>query len=301
MRRWLVCLALLTLALGCAVARRAAPDEDTGGTSHPEVLPQPDVIAAADPTKRIELPLPPPVVEPAALDSAGMRELAKTDPVAFLTQVVERYDREVKGYTCTLEKQERVKGKLRPVEVVDCSFRENPFSVRMDWQKGAGKALKTAYVKGENDGNLLVLPSILPKLVGVVTRSPDHPDAKATSRYPVTEFGIQVGTRRTLTSWKAAKERGELKVAFNGEKKLKQLNDRPVWELKRTGYVSPEPDSIAETESTFYFDVENWLQIGSYLTGEEGKLIGSYYFRNLELNPEFDEDTFTRAGLLKKK
>jgi len=297
MRRWLVCFALLTLALGCAVARRGAPEEDTGGPTKPEILPQPD-HTVVDASKRSELPHP--VVEAAALDKAGMTELAKTDPVAFLTQVVERYDREVKGYKCTLEKQERVRGKLHAVEVVDCCFREQPFSVRMDWRKGAGKALKTAYVKGENDGKMLVLPSILPKLVGVVTRSPADSDAKAASRYPVTEFGIQVGTKRTLASWKAAKKRGELKVTYNGVKKLEKLNNRPVWVLKRTGYESPETDSIAETASTFYFDVENWLQVGSYLTGEDDKLVGSYYFRDLELNPEFDEDTFTRAGLKKK-
>src|SRR5262249_47035851 len=124
MRRWLVCLTFLAIALGCAVARRAAPEDDTGGTTHPELLPNPDVVSA-DLTKRHELPLP--NVEPVALDSAGMVELAKTDPVAFLTHVVERYDKEVKGYTCKLEKQERVKGKLRDVEVVKCYFREKPF------------------------------------------------------------------------------------------------------------------------------------------------------------------------------
>jgi len=301
MRR-LVCLSLLVLAAGCIIGpdskRHLAPEEEEVAATRTDLLPPPDVTRTGDLTKRSQLPAP--AVEPVVLDKAAMRELAKTDPIGFLTQVIERYDREVKGYTCTLQKQERVKGKLRPVEVVECSFREKPFSVRMDWKKGAGKAAKTAYVKGENNGNLLVLPSGLASFVGVVTRAPDGPDAKETSRYPVTEFGIQVGTRRTLASWKAAQKRGELKVEFNGEKKLKQLNNRPVWELKRTGYESPEPDSIAETASTFYFDVENWLQVGSYLTGEDGKLIGSYYFRDLKLNPEFDKDTFTRAGLKRK-
>ena len=107
MRRWLVCFALLALALGCAVARRGAPEDDTGGPTKPEILPQPDRTVVADASKRSELPHP--AVEAAVLDKAGMTELAKTDPVAFLTHVVERYDREVKGYKCTLEKQERVK------------------------------------------------------------------------------------------------------------------------------------------------------------------------------------------------
>ena len=97
---------------------------------------------------------------------------------------------------------------------------------------------------------------------------------------------------------KTAKKRGDLKIEYGGVKKLKQLNGRPAWEVKRVGYPAPEDDGI--TEATFYFDVENWLQIGSYLTGEKGKLIASYYFRDLELNADFPKDTFTKAGLEKK-
>jgi hypothetical protein len=233
------------------------------------------------------------------LARAEMVKLIDADPVAFLTRVVERYDREVQGYRCTLEKQERVGGTLKPVEVVACWFREKPFSVRMDWKKGIGKAQKTAYVEGKNNGNLLALPSGLLSFAGVVARDPLGADAKSTSRYQLTEFGIQIGTRRTLAAWKAARKRGDLKVEFNGEKKLKELGDRPAWELKRVGYKKPEDDGI--TEATLYFDVENWLQVGSLMTGEDGKLIGKYYFRDLKLNPEIDDEVFTREALAKKR
>jgi hypothetical protein len=299
MRRWLVCLALLAL-VGCIGApgnqvRRAGPDEE--GVEPPETLPAPEITLAADATKTARLPHPD--SEPAVLDAAAMRELAKTDPVAFVSRVIERYDREVKSYTCTLEKQERVGGKLKPVEVVQCWFREKPFSVRMDWKKGASKAQKTAYVEGENGGKLLALPTGLAALVGVVARDPVGDEAKSTSRYPVTEFGIQVGTHRTLAAWKEARKRGDLKVEFNGVKKLKELDDRPAWELKRVGYKKPEDDGILE--ATLYFDVENWLQVGSMMTGEDGKLIGKYYFRDLKLNPEIDGEAFSREALARKK
>lgn len=295
MRRILLALSLFVLALGCAVApdsspRRTAPQEETA-----ETLPAP--VVSHDPTKRAE-ELPPPLSEPHTLDQAGMEHLAKTDPVAFLERVIEKYDREIRSYRVTLEKQERVKDRLLGVEVVDCRFREKPFSVRMDWKKGGGRGARTCYVEGENNGKLLVMPKPPLDLLGAWSKDPiKDEEVKSSSRYPVTEFGIQIGSRRTLAAWKKAQARGDLKILFGGVKKLKELNGRPTWELKRVGYPAPEVDGI--TEETFYFDVENWLQIGSYLTGEDGKLIASYYFRDFEPNVEFPAETFTKAGLKK--
>ncbi len=65
--------------------------------------------------------------------------------------------------------------------------------------------------------------------------------------------------------------------------------------MKRVGYREPEEDGI--TESTFYFDTETWLMTGSILRGEEGKLIATYYFTDIKLNPEFSEDQFARKSL----
>src|SRR5688572_9803848 len=107
MRLSLVCLSLSALALGCTVARQ------TEETREP--------VAVHDSTRRD--------------DPSGMEKLAKTDPVAFLERVVEKYDREVRSYRVTLDKRERIKGKLLDREVVECRFREKPFSVRMDWKE----------------------------------------------------------------------------------------------------------------------------------------------------------------------
>ena len=87
-----------------------------------------------------------------------------------------------------------------------------------------------------------------------------------------------------------------LDVRFIGEKRLPELNNRPCRKLKRTNSM-PEDDGIME--STFYFDKENGLQIGSILKGENDRLVAYYYFRDLELNPDFAADVFTREGLKK--
>ncbi len=228
----------------------------------------------------------------------AMVTLARTDPVAFLENCVRRYKREVKGYRCLLVKQERRKGKLLPTEEVICDFREEPFSVRMDWRKGAGEAARVLYVKGENNDKLVIVGSGWRSLAGTITRDPAGADVRESTRYLPTEFGVQMGSLRTLASWQAAKKRGDLQVHYLGEKKIKEVGDRVCWVLKRDGYKGPEDGGVLE--STFYVDKETWQQVGSVLKGKEGKLIGSYYFRDVQLNPKFDADTFSRERLKKK-
>jgi hypothetical protein len=237
-----------------------------------------------------------PADDKAALpDNATMEELARTDPIAFLQNCLRRSDRTVRGYRTTLQKQERIKGVLQPTEVIDVSFREKPFSVLMVWRRGARLAQRMLYVEGENDNKLLVLPAGWRSIVGVVERDPNGPDVRDSSRYPPTEFGMPAGTQKALDAWLAARKRGDLKVTFKGEKKVKEAGNRLCWVLERTGYTRREEDGI--TRSTFYFDKESWLMVGSVLKGEEDKLLGSYFFRDVELNPTFPPGTFTRASL----
>jgi hypothetical protein len=225
---------------------------------------------------------------------AEMERLARTRPVEFLEQCLRHYARNVQGYTCTMQKQERLDGKLQPSEVIDVAYRERPYSVSLHWQKGARLAAAALYVDKENGGNMLVLPKLLPL---VVQRDPEGTEARQSGRYTIKEFGIRKGMERTLASWKAAEAKGELHVELLGEVRLKEAGDRPCLELRRTRYARPENDGV--TELTSFIDKENWLQIGSILKGENGKAIGDYYFRDLKINPDFKPDQFTRDGLRK--
>lgn len=226
---------------------------------------------------------------------AEMERLAKHDPIAFLETCIQRYDREVKGYTAELVKQERIEGQLQRREVIDVFFRENPFSVLMKWKEGARKATAVQYVKGENRDQLLVKPAGIFSVAGIVTRDPNGSDAKKSSRYSMPEFGIKIGMQRTLASWQRADKNQALQLELLGTKKIHELGGRPCWVLKRTHYSKPEDDGI--TGLTIYIDKENWLQTGSVIKGEKNKLIGEYYFRDLKFNPDFPPDTFTRDAL----
>lgn len=226
---------------------------------------------------------------------ADMENLAKTDPIAFFEKCIQRYDREVEGYTSTLLKQERIDGRLERSEIIDVWFQEKPFSVLMKWKEGARKAAAVLYVKGENRDQLLVKPAGIFSVAGIVTRDPNGSDAKKSGRYSLTEFGIKIAMQRTLASWKRADKAGTLKMEYLGVKRIKEAGNRPCWILKRPEYAKPEEDGI--TQLITYIDKENWLQVGSILKDEDGKLIGEYFFRDIKLNPDFPPATFTRDAL----
>lgn len=231
-----------------------------------------------------------------ALPSAAeMERLAKNDPIAFLKECIRRYDREVHGFTATLQKKERSDGRLQPSEEIDVVFREKPFSVRMRWKEGARKAAAVLYVKGENRDQLVVRPNGVFSIAGTVLRDPNGEDAKKSGRYPLTEFGIKIGMQRVLAGWEKAKKDNALHVEYLGVKEFKETGRRPCWTLKRTRYA--EPDKGGVTESTLYFDKDTWLQVGTILKGQENQLIGEYFFRDLKINPDLPDSTFSREAL----
>ncbi len=243
-------------------------------------------------------------------DEATMVKLAQTDPIAFLEWCVIRYDRpaakgglEVSGYRVNFKKQERIAGKLKPSEDIMVDFTEKPFSVLFTYAR-PDRARRVLYLKPDdfsdtNKGKLVIQTAGLASLVKpTVELPPDGTDAKQSGRYPIYEFGLKIGCHRTLDSWKAARKDDALHVEFLGEKKIKELGDRPCWVLKRTRYRKEEEDAI--TELTIYVDKETWMQTGSKLKNKDGELLAEYLFRDIELNPKFDEDTFTRKSLQKK-
>lgn len=226
---------------------------------------------------------------------AAMERLAKSDPVAFLETCLRRYDREVKAYTAILRKQERIDGELQRSEIIDVAFREDPFSVLMNWKEGARRAAALLYIKGENQGQLLIRPAGVLAVAGIVQRDPYGVDAKKGGRYALPEFGIKIGMQRTLKSWVKAQKDKSLNVEFLGEKRVKEAGDRPCWVLRRSRYKKSEDDGIAGL--TTYIDKETWLQVGTVLKKENGDLVGEYFFRDIKLNPDFPAGTFTRDAL----
>jgi len=224
-----------------------------------------------------------------------MCRLAKKNPIVFLENCLRHHGREVKGYRALLAKHERLEGKLADPELVRVSFRERPHSVLLQWLQGERLAGTVLYVEGENHEKALVRPAGWRRIVGIVERDPVGPEARQNGRYTLPDFGIRIGMERTLASWVAAAKRGHLHISYLGMKPIPELNNRNCYILRRTGYDKPEDEGI--TDLTLYFDAENFLQIGSVLRDARGDLIGEYFFRDLELNPSFPPQFFTRKAM----
>jgi hypothetical protein len=230
-----------------------------------------------------------------------LENLLHARPVAFLELCLERYEREVRGYTVTFIKKERIDGKLYPpgkndYEEIKVAFREQPFSVFFDWKKHRRLAARALYVEGQNKNKLLARPFLT--FMGIQERDLNDPEARKYGRYTMAEFGLGKATQRTVAAMHKAEARGALHVRYEGMVTLAEVGDRVCYKFVRTPYEPPEEEGVYEL--TLYIDCENWLQIGSILRDAEGHLIAEYFFRDIELippHPEFPPEQFDRKAL----
>jgi hypothetical protein len=269
-----VTLGLLVTCLMFAPARRVTGDRELVGRPS---LDRP-------PAKRPESP-------------QSFADLCRNDPVAAVAASVRMYRATVEGYTSVLRRQERIDGKLRDPERVECEFRESPFAVRMHWVGGPTEGPETVlYAAGENQEMLLVVPAnpALKKTLHLIGRTYarrrlDSSDARSASRYPPNEFGILRATERVYDAWSAAKEHGALRTEYLGLQPVPELGGKPCHAIRRT-CLTPEEDGL--TQVTLQFDPGTLLQVGAVLmAGDE--LIGRYHFADLELNPRLSADRFS--------
>lgn len=247
-------------------------------------------------------------------------EAARTDALRFLNIAAKRYKIAkpegnkpvMTGYTATFVKQERMGGVLHPPETIRVDFREEPYSVLMDWKLGArGLADGTLYVVGERDGKLLARSKVFGKTIEV---GPRDSGPRANSRYSIEDFGFYLSTRRAVRVWNAAAAIGCLEWEYVGTRAVPETGDRECHIIRRRAVVD-EIDPFANGEAnpkitdanradaartiTLYFDSKTWLQVGSVLHRADGELAGSYFFRDVVLNPTWTAGAFTPKALKK--
>ncbi len=218
------------------------------------------------------------------------------DPVDFLKECLRRFDeRNIAGYEMVMLKQERLGGQLQPSEEIEVRYRTKPHSVVLKWIKGERKATSAMFVEGENNNMLLIHPAgIAGRLIKVVERDPEGEDAKQSGRYSMREFGLRATMQRTLGGFERAKALGTSKMSYLGVLKVKELNDRLCYAFKR---IDAQPQEDGFSDVTIYIDKETWIQVGTLLKADDGKVIAEYLFRDIKFNPTFKPEQFTRAIL----
>jgi|GEM_PF-757902 len=244
-------------------------------------------------------------------------DLAERNPIALLDASLRRYQAEVQSYRATLFKQERIAGKLHPAEEIRIAFREVPFSVLMLWDVGArraglGTVKGSLYVVGENQGKMIGWrPDAIFTHMKVGTRDAN---ARAAARFGIEEFGLFWGAKRTYLAWLNAQERNELDCKYLGLQAVPELKNRICHVLQRTCQVdsvdpfmtgealeaTPENSMGAFRTVTIMIDRETWLQTGAVLKNVQGDLVASYFFHDVQLNPNFEPTEFTEKSLKNK-
>jgi hypothetical protein len=233
---------------------------------------------------------------PAVADTAGLdlAKMAATDPFALLNFAIQRYNANVRDYTCLFTKIEQLPtGVVTPEQQIEVLFKEAPFSVVMNFVKNAGPAQKILYVQGQNNGEVIIRPAGLISLVAPsVSRPANGPDALRNSRKTIDQFGL--GNSLVMLRDVA------LKARSNGELiHLKYLGEREVdgrktfvFERRIVENTARYPDSIC----IYHLDQEWLLPTAVTCLSADGTLLGKYLFSNLKINTGLTDQQFTRKA-----
>ena len=216
-------------------------------------------------------------------------QLAKTDHIALLKYCQDHYEKHYRNYTCTLVKQERLKGALGKEQEVRVRFMESPFSVSMEWIRNAPIANRMLYVEGKYNNKMIVRPkSGLLRILtgGSVLRDPDGADVMKNTLRPVSLFGFHRGTRELLNVYLAAKKAGDLEEKFGG---FAEVNGRKVIVLKR--YL-PAKDEYPAWKTIICIDPEYLVPTCIEGFDWDERLTSRYMYKDIRFNVELGEDDF---------
>jgi len=224
-------------------------------------------------------------------------------PLAPVLRVVkacqEEMDRNVRDYSCTFVKQERIDGELGEKQFILLKVMEKPFSVYMNFIKPyAGR--EVCYVAGQNEGKMVARDSgFRGSVLGKMNLDPQGTIAMKGQKRPITDVGIRNLTIKLEKMWEAETKFMESEVTTNPDVKV---NDRSTTMIQ-VKHPIPRKDfkfHIArlfldnELKIPIHFDAYLWpAQEGNGNgDGEAPPLEESYTYQNLKLNNGFTAREF---------
>ncbi len=259
--------------------------------------PAPRVAARVSGEMTPNAPTPGAISDAAA--KARLIELARRDPSRLLRLARERCQRGTGDFSCLFVKQERINGTLKPVEEIDARYRADPLSVFMIWRRGADQAQRALFIDRrefvDGDGHRLarVEPAgVLLRLIVSDLLVPIHDAAaRQASRRAIDEFGFRSTFEILERVNNLAASRNELDFRYAGEGAIDgRATVILVRRLPYTGPGGPYPDATM----ILHLDQE-WLlptAVYSFTDPEGRRLLGSYVFSQVQLNPGFGETDF---------
>lgn len=122
----------------------------------------------------------------------------------------------IRDYSCTMIKRERIDGELLEHQYMFMKVRHQPFSVYLYFLKPDKiKGQECIYVEGANDGNLFAHGSGLKeRVIGTVSLNPTSMLAMKDNRYPITKIGMHNLVKELLEIGSHDTQFGECDVQF---------------------------------------------------------------------------------------
>lgn len=238
--------------------------------------------------------VPPPAVPLESLTAEQrMKRHLQTNPLDALKTMLADYEREIHDYRCTFIKKERVNGSLRDEQVMVAKFKEDPFSVHLNWTElGGSLAQQAVFVEGKwtgDDGERLAQVQPAGKLLQLVAnRVPQDiagSAAKRASRKFIDSFGVANSLRMIIEFSEKAYKQGELDLRYVGEG---EIAGRPTFVIERRLPFTAEDGAYPDALLIVHIDQEYGLPAAAMAYSSdvqtEDTLLGSYLWTDLELN-----------------
>jgi hypothetical protein len=282
---------------------RVAAGVATQGAVQPVAAQQP---IAQQPVAQQTAASAPAVQPPAGVPAAGATPFDLTaqpgeHPLAPVIRIckasVEHIDRNIKDYSCTLIKRERLPDEpaIGDPQQINMRIRHEPFSVHMAFvQPHAGR--KVVWVSGQNENKLTVREGGLLGLVKVDFH-PESTTAMKGQKYPIYKIGIKNLLLELIKNFEADTKYAESEVKINPKD---EFNKRPATSVQ---VKHPVPrQNFRSHWARIYFD--NELKIPIYYDaymwpakdGETPPMEESFAYTNLKVNNGFTARDFDKEN-----
>jgi hypothetical protein len=236
------------------------------------------------------------------LTKRSLHERMTADPLAFLKEAKENFEKTITDYTCTFSKQEVILGKMSEKQQMAVKCRHQPYSVLLDWTHNADQAKRALYVKDKIVGKkgeqyALVEPAgwLARLVVASVQRDIHGIDARKYARRAMDQFGFVNTLDLVIQFSDIAKASGELDLKYVGDDKV---DGRPTYKFERRLPYAGENSKYPDALLVVHMDQE-WLvptKCESFADQRGQKLLGRYVLTDVDLNAglsaaDFNPDT----------
>ena len=190
-------------------------------------------------------------------------------------------------YTATFTREEVLRGKQRPKEVIALKFRK-PMQVYMKWLSESGKDREAIFVKGRDNDRVLVHEPgwLLGNFTAVIPT--DGSDIMGRSRHPFDEIGIGRMIDLLINSFEKANAAGDLRLVDHGA----------VQETGRTlrmveGILPRSPEKKYYCYRAVVTIDEGWkLPVAVKVYDWDDRLVEHYRYSDIHINPGLSDLDF---------